>query len=169
MAFQRPDVDEPHPAHDTPLDVLRGFSLGVVAGLRTTMPLALLARQIGRDGPDIADGGWVLDLFARRGTAVFFGLGTLGEFVGDKLPTAMSRLNPLPLIGRVIGGGAAGALQSLSEGRTSDRGALVGSLGAIAGSLGGYWFRTRMPGPPLLLALLEDAAALALGLWAVRH
>src|SRR4051812_31504955 len=135
MAFEQPGVDEPHPANDTSLDVLRGFTLGMVAGLRTAMPLALLARQIGREGADIADGGWALDLFSHRGTAIFLGLGAFGEIVGDKLPTTMSRLNPLPLAGRVIAGGTAGGLQSLSEGRASDRGALLGALGAVVGSL----------------------------------
>jgi uncharacterized membrane protein len=162
-------VDEPHPTPDTALDLLRGFALGVTAGLRTTLPLALLAQRISNEGPDIGDGGWFLDIFARRRTAIVLGMGALGEIFGDKLPVAMSRLNPLLLAGRIVAGGTAAAVQNLAEGRRSDRGALVGSLGAVVGSLAGYWWRTRVPGPALLLALAEDVAAISIGYVAARR
>ena len=149
--------------------LVRGFTLGVVAGLRSVLAPALLARAISTEGPDIADGGWVLDVLAHRRVALVLGLGTLPEFVIDKLPAAKSRLLPPLLAARVISGGTTAAIHSLAEGGRSDQGAVVGSLGAVVGSVAGYCWRTRMPGPPLLLALVEDAVALALGFWSVRR
>ncbi len=162
-------LDEPHPSPDTPLDLVRGFALGVAGGSRTLLPLALLARQVSSEGPDIADGGWFLDLFAHRRTAIVLGLGGLAEMVGDKRAAAMARVSPVPLVGRIITGGTAGAVQALSEGRRSDHGAVVGTAGAVVGSLALYWLRTRLPGPRLLLAFGEDVLAIVLGLWAVHH
>ena len=148
---------------------MRGFTLGVVAGLRSVLAPALLARSISTEGPDIADGGWILDVLAHRRVALALGLATLPEFILDKLPFALSRLLPPLLAVRVISGGTTAALHSLAEGGRSDQGAVVGSLGAVVGSVAGYWWRTRMPGPALVLALVEDAVALALGAWSVRH
>jgi uncharacterized membrane protein len=168
-----PRADEPHPAPDTLLDVVRVAALGVVAGLRSIMPLALLAAHLEREGPDIGDGGWALDVLASRRGALGLRLAAVGEVVADKLPLLPRRVDPLPLAGRVVLGGMAGALQSLAEGRASDRGALIGSLGALVGSLLGYWLRTSLarvlPLPSVLVALGEDALAFVLGSWAVRH
>jgi uncharacterized membrane protein len=162
-------AEEPHPSPDTPIDLLRGFTLGVVAGSRSLLPLALLSRRISNEGPDIGDGGWLLDVFADRRTAMALSLAALGELVLDQLPLVPSRTEPLPLMGRVIAGGLVASVQNLAEGRRSDSGALVGSLGAVVGSLVGYWWRTRLPAPSALLALTEDAAAVALGVWATRR
>src|SRR5215471_5275229 len=123
----QPMRDDPHPAPDSPLDLLRGFALGVVGGSRTVLPLALLAREVSTEGPDIADGGWFLDLFARRRTAFVLGVAALIELIVDKQPMTGARVNPGPLIGRIVSGGTAAAVQALSEGRRSDHGALVGS------------------------------------------
>jgi uncharacterized membrane protein len=164
MAF-----DEPHPAPDTPIDLARALTLGIVAGLRSMVPLALDARLVGEEGADIADGGWVLEILAQPATGTALAFATLGEFIADKLPATPSRVDPLPLAGRVVAGGTAGALHSLAIGHASDRGALLGCAGAIVGSLLGYWWRTRVPLPGLVLALTEDAAALGLGAWALRR
>jgi uncharacterized membrane protein len=151
--------------------MLRDFALGLVGGSRSMLPMALLARRISSDGPDIADGGIVLDVLARRRTAVVLGLAAIGELIADMLPFTGSRTRPLPFVARVIIGGTAGAFQGLAEGRRSDRGALLGSLGALAGTLGGYWLRTSLLGrlPPLVAALTEDALAIGLGLWATSR
>src|SRR4051794_7381151 len=132
------------------------------------LPLALLAGRISTDGPDIADGGVVVDVLARRRTAAVLGIAALGELIADKLPVTPSRVRPVPFAARVITGGTAAAFQSLAQGRRSDRGALFGSLGALVGTLGGYWLRNSLTRwlPPLLAALVEDALAVALGLWA---
>jgi uncharacterized membrane protein len=165
-------ADERHPRPDTAQDLLRSATLGFVAGLRSMLPLALLADRLGREGPDIADGGWAVDLLTARPAAVVLGLAAAGEVLADKLPRTPSRVAPLPLAGRVVLGGTTCALQSLAEGRASDSGARVGALGAVAGSVVGYTARTRLsrllPLPGVLVALIEDGLAWWLGRWAIQ-
>ena len=166
-------VDEPHPSPDQPLDVLRSLSIGFASGLRSVLPLAVLADQIHRQGPDIADGGWILDTLSRRATTLVLGTAAVGELVADKLPWTPSRSRPLPLAVRVAAGGATAAMDSLAEGRRSDHGALFGSLGALLGSLFGAWLRREIPRtlplPPLAVAVLEDALGWSLARWATRY
>lgn len=162
-------MDAEHPAVDSPLDLTRSATLGFVAGLRSMMPLALLAQHLERDGPDIADGGWAIDVLASPAGALALGVAAVGELIADKLPWVPSRLEPLPLAGRVVLGGTAGALDSLAEGRASDVGALLAALGALVGSVVGYRLRTGLPLPDPLVALGEDLLACLLGSWAVRR
>jgi uncharacterized membrane protein len=133
------------------------------------MPLAVLALHLEREGPDIADGGWILEALASPAGAAALGAAAVGEVIADKLPSVPSRVEPLPLAARVILGGCVGAFGNLAEGRASDRGALIGSLAAVAGALAGYALRTRLPGPPLLMALFEDVLGLGLARWAVNR
>jgi len=162
-------MDEIHPTIGTPADWLRSATLGFVGGLRTVMPWALVSAQLAREGPDIADGGPLVDLLATRRCAAVLALGALVEIGLDKTSIVPSRMEPLPLAGRIISAGAACALASLAEGRTSDTGALLGAFAGAIGSAAGYAFRTRLPVPGLVLALAEDALAFALGRWAVEH
>jgi uncharacterized membrane protein len=163
------NLEERHPSPATPRDLLRSVTFGFVGGLRSLMPLALLSVHLEREGPDIADGGWVLDLLASRWAATVLGVAALGELVADKLPFVPARIEPLPLAGRVVLAGTASSLASLAEGRSSDTGAWVGALGAVLGSVTGYWLRMRLPLPSLLLALLEDGLAFVLGRWALQR
>jgi uncharacterized membrane protein len=172
-----PSSTEPEPEHpsaDTPLEILRSWTLGFAAGLRSMMPLALLSAHLEDHGPDIADGGWALDVLTSPWIAFALGGAAVGELVADKLPFVPDRLMPASLAGRVVLGGTASGLASLAAGRASDRGALVGSLGAIVGSVVGYALRTTArrawPGAvqSVLVAVSEDALAFALGRWAVR-
>jgi uncharacterized membrane protein len=160
---------ERHPWSGTLQDKVRTAALGFAGGLRLAMPFAVESVYLSREGPDIADGGWTLDLLARRRVAVVLGLGALAEIVIDKTPFPPTRVDPLPLAGRVIASGSACALSCLAEGRTSTSGALIGSVAAVAGSVFGYTMRTRLPLPAWLLAVAEDALALGLGLFAVQH
>jgi uncharacterized membrane protein len=157
----------------TPSDLVRTATLGFVGGLRSVMPLAIVAAHLEREGPDIADGGWAIDLLASPWGALGLGCAALGEVLVDKLPFAPSRLRPLPLSGRVVLAGTACALWSLAQGRTSDSGALVGSLGGVLGSVAGYSLRTRLPRllrvPGLVVAVVEDGLAFWLGRWAVQR
>jgi len=162
-------MDDIHPTLGTPLDWLRTTTLGFVGGLRVVMPWAVISANLAREGPDIADGGPIVDLFARRRFAVVVALAALIELGLDKTSLVPSRVEPLALSARIISAGAACALASLAEGRTSDSGALIGAVSGAIGSVAGYAFRTRVPLPGLVLAVAEDAAAFALGRWAIEH
>ena len=162
-------MDEPHPALGTPGDLLRTATLGFAGGLRTVVPFAVESAYLEREGPDIADGGWSIDLLASRQAAVVLATAALVEIGLDKTPLVPDRLRPVPLAARIVAAGTACALTSLAEGRTSDSGALIGSVFGAIGSLCGYTFRTRLPLPAWLLAFAEDSLAFFLARWAVRH
>jgi uncharacterized membrane protein len=147
------------------------FGIGVVAGLRSMMPFAVVAWA--------ARLGW-LDL--RHTGAAFLGslpalvvlsAAALAELVVDKLPRTPSRKSPGPFAARVVIGALAGATLGAAAQHSSLAGALAGALGGVAGTLGGYEARTRLvralKAPDLVIALLEDALALGGGLFLVSR
>lgn len=146
------------------------FVLGVVAGMRSQMPLALLAWRIRKDSaggkvvglPAVVESSWFAPLAATL---------AIGELIGDKLPMTPSRLTAGPLVGRIIFGGSAGALEAARSRQTPVWGALAGACGALVGSFGGYHARRAVVSssglPDPLVAVAEDSAAIGLGVWAV--
>ena len=149
--------------------VLPAGLLGIVAGMRSQLPLAMLAVAAGRsDFAKTTGRPWNL----LRTRPVLLGLGgsAVGEIVVDKLPVVPSRLAPAPLAGRTAFGGVAGAAVATNARGSVALGAGIGALGALAGSYAGYHARTylaRATGrPDALWAVLEDALAIAVGLYA---
>jgi len=142
----------------------RAAMLGVVAGMRSQLPVALLALAAGGREP----GGWLASPAARIVLAVV----AAGELIGDKLPTAPSRLEPLPLLGRVAFGAVAGGLLSTRLGGEAMPGVGAGATGAVVGTIAFGEARlalTRLTGlPDVVFAVAEDALAVGLGLAAVR-
>ena len=146
--------------------VFRALALGVVAGMRSQMPGAVLAfRQ--PDAPRRA--GWrswpiLGNAWGRRALM----LAGAGELVGDKLPSAPNRTDPNALAGRLLFGAVAGlAIGSEGRGKTAlVRGAIAGTIGAAIGTFGGYRARkaivnmTGLPDPAV--AVVEDLAAITL-------
>jgi uncharacterized membrane protein len=141
-------------------------AIGFVAGLRSMTPLAVVSGA--------AHFGW-LDL--RHTWASFFGspvalcvfsVLALAELVGDKLPKTPSRKSPGPFAGRIIVGALTGAALATAARQSPIAGALLGAVGAVAGTLGGYEARTRLIKalrvPDFAIALLEDAVAIGGGL-----
>ena len=88
----------------------------------------------------------------------------LGELVADKLPLIPARTRIGPFFGRIVSGGLAGAALVGGLGGSLAVGAVIGSAGAVAGTLGGYRTRTglvRALGvPDFPIALLEDVVAI---------
>lgn len=143
------------------------FGLGVTAGMRTQMPLALISAK-SNHAENARLLPTTLRLFSRRSVAIGLGLSAAGEVVVDKLPVAPSRLRWGPLVGRLGFGAAAGAVLARGSGSTAWLGGTVGATGALAGTLAGYTFRvqghrvTHLPDP--VLAALEDVVAVSIGL-----
>lgn len=134
----------------------RAALLGLATGGRSTAGLTALALTSSSAG-----------LLGSRWTRGLAGLATAGELVGDKLPQAPSRLQPVGLAPRLVFGTLAGAILAHREGSSRNRTALAGGLGllgAAAGSrLGASWrqvagqrFGADLPG-----ALIEDACCAA--------
>lgn len=150
---------------------LRAGLLGIVAGMRSQLPLALLALAANR-GQFATSADRPLNLLRKRPVAVGLGVAAVGELIGDKLPATPSRLAPAPLVGRLVFGGTAGAAGADDAQSSVALGAGIGAIGALAGSYAGYHARAyldRTTGwPDAVWATVEDAAAIALGLYATR-
>lgn len=154
-------------------NLFRALALGVVAGMRSQMPGAMLAfRQ--PDAPRRA--GWrswpILRITWGRRALMLAGA---GEVVGDKLPSTPNRTDPNALAGRLLFGAMAG-LAIGSEGRGNRArvtGAIAGMTGAAIGTFGGYRARkavvnmTGLPDPAV--AVVEDLAAVTLANNAIQH
>ncbi len=147
----------------------RAGLLGVVAGLRSQLPTAVLAaRGLAPSGGPLAP----LRTTAGRRSAY---LAAVGEMVADKLSATPSRTSTGPLVGRVVSGGVAAAVLAASTG--SRRGglvlpAIIGAAGGWVGSWGGFTARralvaaTGLPDPAVAVA--EDLVAVGLAAVAVR-
>ena len=150
----------------------RATSLGFVSGLRSQVPLALLAIAAGR-GEGRRSGMSPMRLLRRPAVIAGLCLSAVGEAVVDKLPMAPSRLETAPLGGRLFFGALAGSMLSRDRGAPIVAGAALGAVGALAGSYAGHHARSylgRSTGlPDALWAGVEDATALGLGMLATRR
>lgn len=149
----------------------RPLALGLVTGLRSQVPSAVLAwRQSRHELPERAAGP--AHILRRRGAVPLLALAAGGELVADKLPKTPSRLDSGPFYGRLSLGATAGAGIASAFGRNRIVGGVLGVAGAAAGSMAGARYRAfageRSDLPDVVWALLEDAAAITLGLAATR-
>lgn len=137
------------------------FLIGVSAGLRSMTAPAFVAWG--------ARLGWLrLDgtILSFLGSAVAAWLLTalaLGELIADKLPKTPNRTSPGPFVARIVSGALSGAALSGATGGPLVAGAVLGALGAVTGTLGGYTARRRLvPAlgvPDHLVAVAEDVVA----------
>ena len=134
--------------------------LGIVTGLRSMLGLALLS-WIAPPAP------WIASIWAR----IILALAAVGELVADKLPKTPSRLAPGPLTGRVVIGAVIGGLLTNQVHAAVWLGAIVGAVGALAGSFGGNKIRgalgRKTGAKDLWFALGEDVLAIALAAFAL--
>jgi uncharacterized membrane protein len=136
------------------------FLIGVVAGLRALTPLAAVS-WAARLGWLHLDGTW-LAFLGYAATPYIFSVLAIGELINDKLPKTPSRKAPPGFAARIVTGTLSGAaFGAVSQSLFGSP--VAGALGAVAGTLGGYEFRSRLVkaigGKDLPIALLEDAIA----------
>lgn len=127
------------------MNILAAFVFGIVAGLRTFT-------------------GEAVYFGLRGGTAgIVFSIFAIGEYVADALPQIPARTTIGPMLIRC----ASGAFMGWTIARGF--GAIVGVIGALGGTFGGYrarmWAIQRMGALPA--ALLEDVLAIALAFGAL--
>jgi uncharacterized membrane protein len=140
--------------------------LGIVAGLRAATALAAVA-WAAYFGALLLAGTWA-EFIGNVVTAIVLSLIAIGEYVGDKLPTTPSRKNVGPFASRIIVGAAVGLVLGLPAGAEVAT-AILGAVGAVIGTLGGYESRRRLAlafGRDLPAALIEDAVAIIVSLLA---
>ena len=152
---------------DAAIPFIQAAGLGFVAGMRSQLPLALIALGAGR-GRFAVDAEGPLGLLRSPAVQRLVALSAVGEIVFDKLPFLPSRLAPGPLFGRMLFGGLAGAAVAIEARRSPLLGAALGAGGAVLGTRAGYHARvalgeaTGIPDP--VWGVAEDAAAVALGM-----
>jgi uncharacterized membrane protein len=155
----------------TGFGLLLVFGIGVVAGLRSMTAPAVVAWAaylgwINLSGSHLAFMGsvWAVAIFT---------LGALGEFVADQLPSTPARTTAGPLIARIVMGLLTGACVGLAAGVSLSIAAVVGAIGAILGTFGGYQARVglvrNLKVADVVVAIPEDLIAIALGLLLVSR
>jgi uncharacterized membrane protein len=146
--------------------MLYGLALviGIVAGLRAfTAPAA--ASWAARLGAPHLDGTW-LAFMGYQWTPWIFTVLALVEYVTDQLPSTPSRTVPMQFGARLVSGALSGATIGAMGGSWVG-GLTAGVIGAVIGTYGGAAARARLAatlGRDLPAALIEDAAAIVLGL-----
>ena len=148
----------------------RAGILGAVAGLRSQLPLALLTIAANR-GAFAATAPAPLSLLRSRGALITLGLAA-GEVVGDKLLAAPPRTNPASLAFRVAIGATVGGAVGREAGTSVAACALLGAMSATVSSFAGATYRRAAQEatdvPDFVFAVLEDAVAIGLGVFALH-
>jgi len=145
--------------------------IGIVAGLRSlTAPAAVSwAARLGWLNPHHS----LLSLMGSDVAVALFSLGAIAEYVNDKLPKTPSRTAPPSLIARITMGGLSGACLCASAGESMITGALLGGIGSLIGTFGGYQARTRLTRglkvKDTFIAVLEDLVAIGFAFFLVSR
>jgi uncharacterized membrane protein len=151
--------------------LLLAFLIGVIAGLRTMTAPAVVAWAANRHWLNLDNSP--LAFMGSTAAVAIFTVMALGELVIDKLPSTPNRTALPGLIGRSVLGGLSGACVAASGAQSIALGAVLGVAGAIVGAFAGYEVRTRLVRalkvPDFVIALLEDAVAIAGGLLIVSR
>ena len=151
--------------------LLLAFLIGIIAGLRSLTAPAVVAWAAHRNWLNLHD--TPLSFMGSTAAVVIFTLLAVAELVADQLPSTPSRLKPPGLIARIILGALSGAGIAAAGGQSLALGAALGVAGGIVGAFAGYGVRTglvkALKAPDLVIALLEDAAAIAGGLLIVSR
>jgi uncharacterized membrane protein len=147
------------------------FLIGVIAGLRTMTAPAVVAWAANRHWLNLHSSP--LALMGSTAAVAIFTVLALGELVVDKLPSTPNRTGLPGLIGRSMLGGLSGASVASAGAQSIALGAIFGVAGGIVGAFAGFETRTRLvlalKVPDLVIALLEDAVAIAGGLLIVSQ
>ena len=143
----------------------RALLLGAATGSRSSLGLGAPVLADWRARRKAGTGSW-----ARASGAVAALSGVVGELVGDKLPSAPSRLEPPSPQIRAGSGATGSVLLSRHASANPLVPALAGALGAAAGTYAGAawrgWAVDRVP--DWQAAVVEDVVALLLARAAVR-
>jgi uncharacterized membrane protein len=144
--------------------------LGAATGMRTMTPIALVC-WCAHLGYLPVQGTWAF-WTAHTVSVVVFSVAALGEYVGDKLPSTPSRIAPGPLAARLVFGALVGAIAATSLRGAGLEGALLGVIGALLGSFGGFTVRRdiveHFGWRDWPVALAEDLTTLACSAFALR-
>jgi len=142
--------------------------LGVATGMRTFTAMAVLCwfMWLARL-PVTGFNAWTASVVS----VLIFTVLALGEYYGDTLPRTPSRKSPLGLLARLIFGAGVGALVASSFIEPLAGGILLGVIGALIGTYGGYSARMYLAGRvgrDFPVAVGESATAVLLSVVAMH-
>jgi uncharacterized membrane protein len=143
------------------------LGIGVIAGLRALTAPATVSWAAHLGWIQLAGShlSWMSSIIA----VAIFTLAAIGEIVNDKLPKTPPRTAPPSIVIRMVMGAFAAATLSVGTGGPLWMGALLGAIGALIGTFGGYYIRTgvvkALHSPDWPIALIEDAVAICGGLF----
>jgi len=139
------------------------FAIGMLTGLRAISPIAVICWFALFHRLPLG-AGWVSYLGSKV-VVVLFSLGAVGELVSDKLPKTPSRLKQPGFGARIVMGGLCGLILATAALFSLIGGAVLGAVGAVAGTYFGFFVRTRTTAkfglPDLPVALVEDVICIA--------
>jgi uncharacterized membrane protein len=151
--------------------LLLAFLIGVVAGLRSLTAPAVLAWAAHNNWLNIHNSP--LSWMTSKAALIVFTLLAVGELIADQLPATPSRTGPPGLIARIVTGALSGTGITIAGSQSLWVGALLGIVGALVGTFGGYQARTglvkALKVPDLVIATLEDIVAIGGGLFIVSR
>ena len=149
--------------------VALAVGIGIVAGLRALTAPALVSWA--------AHLGWLhlegspLSFMGSMVTVVIFTLLAIVEYVTDRLPSTPARTVPMQLGARLIMGALSGACICVSAGQSLLVGVVLGAIGAVIGTYGGYHARKALVNglkvKDILIAIPEDLVAIGLAYFIV--
>jgi uncharacterized membrane protein len=144
---------------------------GFLSGLRAFLPLALVSW--------LAVWGWTplagspFWFIGKEMFAIPISILAILELIGDKLPKTPPRIQPTPLVARIVAGGISAGAVSFSAGWPWLLGLLLGAAASMAGAFSGYHFRRSLVRwlrvPDFTVALLEDFICVAGTLFLVHN
>jgi uncharacterized membrane protein len=156
--------------------MLKAFQIGVIAGMRTMTAPALVSYKLAHTtsnrhaGPSLQDSK--LHFLTSPVTANVLAVMAVGELVADKLPGTPDRTGQPQVWGRIGSGALSAAALTEADGNSARVGAVIGALGAVAGSFAFFhlrrWLTQEKDLPDLWVALAEDALTIGAG-WLVVH
>ena len=145
---------------------LNAFQIGIVAGMRAMTAPALVSHKLSHTHPDPLPGS-PLHFLTSSKVATTFAVLAGGELIGDKVPNSPARTTLPQLSARVVSGAMSGAALTEADGQPLAYGAVLGALGAVAGTFAFFhlrhWLTHEKDLPDPLVALAEDALAISAG------
>jgi uncharacterized membrane protein len=151
--------------------LLLAFGIGIIAGLRSLTAPAVVAWAAKRGWLNLH--GTALSFMGSTAAVALFTILAVVELVTDQLPSTPARTKPPRLIARILLGGLSGAAMTLAGGQSAALGACLGAVGGVVGAFVGYQVRTRLVRalkvPDIVIAVLEDLAAIAGALFFVTR
>ncbi len=147
------------------------FLLGGVTGLRSMSGPALVCWGIHLGWLTVA--GSPLLFLGNPISLAAFSVLAVGELIGDKLPQIPNRIDPGPLVVRMVFGGMSGWALALSGHAPVVAGVACAAVGAVAGAFAGFHIRraiTRKGAKDFVVAMVEDLIAVGGGIFLIsRH